>query len=140
MYVRDVIRATATASGICADDLLSLSKTRNISAARQLGLLVASRLTGASWPLIGRIWGGRDRATTQAAALKADARLAAKDGATLALLAKILAELQVETLPATRTPAAAYRYRPSTIRARILQTEARLASLRAQLSAMEARA
>ena len=138
MYVRDVIRATAKVGGFTTEEVLSTNKTRRLAAVRQLGLLVASRVTGATWPLIGRVWGGRDRTTAQAAALKADGRLAAGDAATKAQLAAILRELGLEALPSARPVTATYRYQPNTIRTRIQQTQARLRTLRAQLKAMEA--
>jgi hypothetical protein len=138
MYLRDVIKATAKVGGITPEALLAADKGRKVAALRQLGLLVSSRLTDASWPLIGRVWGQRDRATVQAAALKADARLASGDQLTRRELSLILAELDVRELPCARPPAAAYRYRPATIRTRIRETEARLRTLHAQLMAMEA--
>lgn len=138
MFVRDVIRATAKVGGVTPEELLASDKGRKLAALRQVGLLVSSRLTGAPWPLIGRVWGDRDRATVQHAALKAEARLAADDQFTRRQLSLILAELDLQELPSSRPAAAAYRYRPETIRTRIREAEARLRSLRAQLKAMEA--
>jgi hypothetical protein len=136
MLVRDVIEATAEAGDATIKVLLT-GQTRALQHLRQVGILVSSRLVRASWPVIGRTWGGRSRAGAQAAALKAEARLALGDERTVAQVAAILARLDVGTLPNARPAGASYRLRPSTLRARIAQHEARARSLRAQLCAIE---
>jgi hypothetical protein len=137
MLVRDVIKATATAGGVKVEVLLT-AQTRGVQALRHLGLLVSARLTAASWTQIGKVWGGRDRATAQAAALKADARIAAKHPDTMGYLVMILDELGAKTLPAARPASAGHRRSSTTIRSQIAQTEARLRALRHQLREAEA--
>ncbi|ALL14286.1 helix-turn-helix domain-containing protein [Caulobacter henricii] len=138
MLVRDVIRATAVVGDMSVEALTSQDKTRDVARLRQLGILVSSRVSPASWPAIGRYWGGRDHTTVLHSAGRASEYLEAGDLDILHQLARILDQLGLTELPADR-PASALQPRASlgVIRARIRVTEARLAVLKTQELALE---
>lgn len=136
MLVRDVIRATAQAGGMSVPALLSQDRTRDVARLRQTGILVASRLTPASWPALGQYWGGRDHTTALHAARRVDQRIADADPLTLAWVASILALLDVPALPSQR-PERARRanYRPDRRIASLRRAESHLRDLRANFAA-----
>ncbi len=59
----EVLKAAANYFGIKVSDLKSAVKTRKISYPRQVAMYLARRLTRASFPEIGRAFGGKDHST-----------------------------------------------------------------------------
>lgn len=138
MKVRDIIRATAQATGMSVQDLLAPDRRIDVARRRQIGILISSRLTAASWPALGQYWGGRDHTTAMHAANRAEELIEFEDYETVRDLVTILGILGVEALPSDR-PAPARRTlasRPG-LAARIRVAESRLSALRAQLAAIE---
>jgi hypothetical protein len=136
MQVRDVLHATSKIAGMDVGALLT-AQTQGVRSLRNLGMLVSSRVSPASWTVIGQVWGGRSRASAQASALKAEVRVDRRDPAMAAYLTPLLRELGLPLLPHTRPPAAGYRFSRSTIVSRIAEHEARIVALRAQLERLE---
>jgi chromosomal replication initiator protein len=69
---RDVIEAACTLWRIDRDVLLGRSRVTGVVVPRQAAMVVARRLTGESYPELGRRFGGRDHTTVLHAAWRAE--------------------------------------------------------------------
>lgn len=61
--IRDIERAACSVFGVTKDEMRSKSRLRRISRPRQIVMYLARELTPASYPMIGRHFGGRDHTT-----------------------------------------------------------------------------
>lgn len=136
MLVRDVRNATARAADLTVSALLT-GRAAGVRRARYVGVLATSRLNVSTLANIGRVWGGRDRATARHLIGQGEALIAGADPAALELLSKILSRLKVEALPMARPVQTGPRFTLKTLRKRLVITEAKANALRAQITALE---
>jgi hypothetical protein len=138
MLVRDVINATAQASGLSVAKLLSPDRSRPTARVRQVGMLVASRVTKASLSAIGRRWGGRDHTTVHHATVRALECVQEGDDLVVETLAEILSTIGFAELPPARPDGAPVRCAGrAALMAEIATLETRLALARARLAALD---
>jgi chromosomal replication initiator protein len=76
--VSEIIEAVAQAHNLRVADLISKKRTRPLTDPRHIAMYLARRLTGLSFPELGREFGGRDHSTIQHGVSKVD-ELLAKD-------------------------------------------------------------
>jgi chromosomal replication initiator protein len=93
--VCDVIKAACLCFGISRDELLSHDRHARFTTARHAAMVVARRLTGESYPQLGRFFGGRDHSTILSACRKRH------DKTLRAAIAELMAALEASaTAPA----------------------------------------
>jgi chromosomal replication initiator protein len=76
--VAEIIEAVAQAHNLRVADLISKRRTRTLTDPRHIAMCIARRLTGLSFPELGREFGGRDHSTIQHGVHKVE-ELSAKD-------------------------------------------------------------
>lgn len=100
--IGEITDAACTRFGLTTDELLSSSRSANISWPRQVAMYLARELTDESLPAIGRKFGGRDHTTVMYAHRRTTARIAA-DAATRELVENLLNDLRGESGSPTST-------------------------------------
>jgi chromosomal replication initiator protein len=71
-----VLRLSANFYAVTPDALRGPGQARPLTEARGIALYVARRLTAASYPELGAVFGGRDHSTVRSAILRVSARVA----------------------------------------------------------------
>lgn len=59
----NIIRATAEHMGLKREDLIGAGRRQNVVRARQLAMFLCRELLGSSYPVLGKLFGGRDHST-----------------------------------------------------------------------------
>jgi chromosomal replication initiator protein len=77
--IADIQTVTCRHFGITAEELLSSARSPRVAWPRQVAMYLAREMTGASLPMIGREFGGRDHTTVLHACRRASARLSTDD-------------------------------------------------------------
>lgn len=92
--VREIINATAALSGLRSTDLLALDRRQEVVRPRQRAMYLARRLRPElSYPLLGKIFAGRDHTTVLWAERRVEGRLIGGDNQERAEICTALAHL-----------------------------------------------
>lgn len=94
--LRDIIAATADASGLTSADLTGPSRKHYVAHWRQAAAYVARTSTERSYPFIARYFGGRDHTTILFAKRRVECELASGSAYWSGMVAAIEAELERE--------------------------------------------
>lgn len=137
MKVRDVIKATAAASGLSVADVTASRGDHETARVRSLGMLVASRTCSTSYTALGEAWGGRHHETARRGVERGRRLLINRDGLAVYLLPAILDQLNITRLPTGRPFHAGRPITAPFLHSQLAEARARVASLEMQIRALE---